>query len=120
MNSNEINLSAQYETLSADEMPKRAKEIFNKFISPDAPVMVNLEGSQVNVWVRNFLLKLPKALSKAIAHPSEQTFTRIKEKIYKILENEWFPDFVVSPLYHACNGKSFNMTWAHTDDRWDY
>lgn len=44
-------------------------------------------------------------LSKAVADPSDTTFSRIKEKIYKVLENEWFPDFIVSPLYHACNGK---------------
>lgn len=45
-----------------------------------------------------------QALSKAITNPDGTTFTKIKEKIYKILENEWFPDFLVSPLYHACNG----------------
>lgn len=40
---------AHYETIPKEDRPKRAKEIFNKFISPSAPVMVNLEGAQINV-----------------------------------------------------------------------
>lgn len=59
-------------------------------------------------------------LSKAVADPSETTFTRIKEKIYKVLENEWFPDFIVSPLYHACNGKGLHRYFSHSTRRNNY
>jgi hypothetical protein len=71
--------------------------------------MINLEGFQVVVSVLWYKITHWQALQKAIVNPTETTFSTTKEKIYRILENEWFPDFVVSPLYHACNGNhSFN------------
>lgn len=93
--------AAHYELIPKEERAKRAKEVFDKFIGPDAPVLINLDGNAVNM------------LSKAVNDPTETTFTRIKEKIYKVLENEWFPDFIVSPLYHACNDET--ITYVKSD-----
>eukprot|EP01127_Copromyxa_protea_P007180 TRINITY_DN17096_c0_g1_i1.p1 TRINITY_DN17096_c0_g1~~TRINITY_DN17096_c0_g1_i1.p1 ORF type:complete len:337 (-),score=32.12 TRINITY_DN17096_c0_g1_i1:6-950(-) len=99
--------AAQYEMVPAEKRDQRAKEIFDKFISQDAPVMVNLDYNQVS------------EIARAIANPSETTFTKIKEKVFKILENEWFPDFVTSPLYHACNAESITYTKSETRGRSD-
>eukprot|EP01127_Copromyxa_protea_P000883 TRINITY_DN10804_c0_g1_i1.p1 TRINITY_DN10804_c0_g1~~TRINITY_DN10804_c0_g1_i1.p1 ORF type:complete len:335 (-),score=82.83 TRINITY_DN10804_c0_g1_i1:94-1098(-) len=95
--------AAHFELVPKDQRTKRAKEIFNKFIGPDAPVLINLDGNAVNT--------LNKACN--LAEPAENTFLRIKEKIYKVLENEWFPDFIVSPLYHACNDET--ITYVKSD-----
>jgi len=83
--------AAHYEMLPADQRQQRAKEIYDKFIGPEASRMINLDGNLVT------------SLGKQIANPTENTFTKIKDRIHKVLENEWFPDFIVSPLYHACN-----------------
>jgi len=45
-------------------------------------------------------------LKKNLAKPNNQAFKTVTEKIWKVLTNEWFPDFVVSPLYLACNDES--------------
>jgi len=83
--------AAHYETVPADQRGKRAQEIYDKFVGPDAPKPINLDGNLIS------------SLSKQIPTPNENTFVKIKDRIYKVLVNEWFPDFIVSPLYHACN-----------------
>jgi len=86
--------AAVYETLPADQRLARAKYIYDKFLGPEAPVQINVDANMLS------------ALTRAIQNPNENTFVRVKEKIHKVLETEWFPDFVVSPLYHACNSET--------------
>jgi len=82
-------------TLTDDhEITTRAKQIFDKFIGPQAVQPINLEFMTVE--------RLKKNLSK----PTNQAFKSVTEKIWKVLTNEWFPDFVVSPLYLACNDET--------------
>jgi len=76
------------------EIEQRAPEIFDKFIGPNATTPVNLDFVVVE--------KLKKQLKK----PTNQTFAFVKDKIWKVLTNEWFPDFVVSDLYRACNDET--------------
>jgi len=87
--------AVNFETLTEEEqIAKRAKEIFDKFIGPQAVQPINLEFMTVE--------KLKKNLTK----PTPQAFKSVTEKIWKVLTNEWFPDFVVSPLYLACNDET--------------
>eukprot|EP01126_Amoeba_proteus_P058751 TRINITY_DN7622_c0_g2_i7.p1 TRINITY_DN7622_c0_g2~~TRINITY_DN7622_c0_g2_i7.p1 ORF type:complete len:331 (-),score=59.38 TRINITY_DN7622_c0_g2_i7:136-1128(-) len=86
--------AAHYEMLPKEDRPKRAKEIYAKFIGPEATVQINLDFNIV------------ESLTRAVTNPTQTTFTKVKDKIFKVLETEWFPDFVVSPLYHACNDET--------------
>jgi len=93
--------AAAYEKVPDTERAARAKKIFDKFFGPEAAVPINVDANLMTL------------LNKAMANPTETTFVRIKDKIYKVLENEWFPDFVVSPLYRACNNET--ITFVKSD-----
>jgi len=87
--------AVNFETLTDEqEICLRAKQIFDKFIGPQAAQPINLEFMTVE--------RLKKNLSK----PTNEAFKTVTEKIWKVLTNEWFPDFVVSPLYLACNDET--------------
>jgi len=87
--------AVNFETLTDEqEIAVRAKQIFEKFIGPQAVQPINLEFMTV------------ERLKKNLAKPNNQAFKTVTEKIWKVLTNEWFPDFVVSPLYLACNDES--------------
>jgi len=87
--------AANFEALSnKEEIETRSKEIFEKFVGPKATQPINLDYVLVE--------KLKKNLKK----PSNQSYLFVKDKIWKVLTNEWFPDFVVSSLYLACNDET--------------
>jgi len=87
--------AANFESLNDDnEITKRAKEIFDKFIGPQAAQPINLDFMVV------------ERLKKNLVKPTNQSYKAVTEKIWKVLTNEWFPDFVVSPLYLACNDET--------------
>jgi len=87
--------AANFECITDDtEIERRSKEIFEKFVGTKASQPINLDYVLVE--------KLKKSLKK----PSNQSFAFVKDKIWKVLTNEWFPDFVVSPLYLACNDET--------------
>jgi len=91
--------TANFEVLTDQaEIEKRSQEIFEKFIGPKASTPVNLDFVLVE--------KLKKGLKK----PTNQSFAFVKDKIWKVLTNEWFPDFVVSDLYRACNDETIKYT----------
>jgi len=87
--------AVNFETLTNDQdITIRAKQIFDKFIGPQAIQPINLEFMTV------------ERLKKNLVKPTNQAFKAVTEKIWKVLTNEWFPDFVVSPLYLACNDET--------------
>jgi len=88
--------SANFECLTDQaEITQRAKEIYDKFVGPSASTnAINLEKAMFE--------KLQNQLKK----PNNQSFAFVKEKIWKVLKNEWFPDFIVSALYRACNDET--------------
>jgi len=91
--------AANFESLTNEpEIAKRAKEIFDKFIGPQAAQPINLD----------FLVV--ERLKKNLAKPTNQSYKTVTEKIWKVLTNEWFPDFVVSPLYLACNDETIEYS----------
>jgi len=91
--------AANFESLTDEsETSKRAKEIFNKFIGPQAAQPINLDFMVV------------ERLKKNLVKPTNQSYKAVTEKIWKVLTNEWFPDFVVSPLYLACNDETIEYT----------
>jgi len=91
--------AANFENILDDaEIMKRAKEIFDKFIGPQAAQPINLDFMVV------------ERLKKNLVKPSNQSFKSVTEKIWKVLTNEWFPDFVVSPLYLACNDETIEYS----------
>jgi len=79
------------------EIEIRAKEITDKFVGPIATLPLNLE------------YVVTQRLQKALLKPTNLTFKPVTDKIYKVLTNEWFPDFIVSPLYHACNDETIEF-----------
>jgi len=91
--------AANFEILTDEpEVAKRAKEIFDKFIGPQAAQPINLDFMVV------------ERLKKNLVKPTNQSYKAVTEKIWKVLTNEWFPDFVVSPLYLACNDETIEYT----------
>jgi len=94
--------SANFEVLNDEaQIAKRAKEIFDKFIGPQAAQPIDLD----------FLVV--ERLKKNLVKPTNQSYKAVSEKIWKVLTNEWFPDFVVSPLYLACNDET--IEYAKSD-----
>jgi len=95
------------------EIEIRAKEIAEKFVGPSATLPINLE------------FVVTQRLQKSLQKPTNLSFKPVTDKIYKVLTNEWFPDFIVSPLYHACNdetiefSKSGGRTRSRTLDEYD-
>jgi len=91
--------AANFESLTNEsEIMKRAKEIFDKFIGPQAAQPINLDFMVV------------ERLKKNLVKPTNQSYKAVTEKIWKVLTNEWFPDFVVSPLYLACNDETIEYS----------
>lgn len=80
------------------EIEIRAKEIAEKFVGPSATLPINLE------------FVVTQRLQKSLQKPTNLSFKPVTDKIYKVLTNEWFPDFIVSPLYHACNDETIEFT----------
>uniref|UniRef100_A0A6B2LP14 RGS domain-containing protein n=1 Tax=Arcella intermedia TaxID=1963864 RepID=A0A6B2LP14_9EUKA len=90
--------AANFEYLTDQkEIEVRAKEIFDKFVAPSAPLPINLD------------FVVTQRLQKALQKPTNLSFKPVTDKIWKVLTNEWFPDFVVSPLYHACNDETIEF-----------
>jgi hypothetical protein len=79
------------------EIETRAKQIAAKFIGPNAILPLNIE------------YVLTQRLQRDLHNPTNLTFKGVTDKIYKVLYNEWFPDFIVSPLYHACNDETIEF-----------
>jgi hypothetical protein len=91
--------ATNYEYLTDQtEIEIRAKEISEKFVGPTATLPINLE------------YVVTQRLQKALLKPTNLTYKPVTDKIYKVLTNEWFPDFIVSPLYHACNDETIEFT----------
>jgi hypothetical protein len=106
--------ATNYEYLTDQkEIEKRAIEISEKFVGPTATLPINLEYMTIQ--------KLQKSLQK----PTNLSWKPITDKIYKVLTNEWYPDFLVSPLYHACNDETIEFvrsggrTRSRTLDEYD-
>jgi len=90
--------AANYEYLTEQkEIEKRSKEIFDKFVGPSATLPINLD------------FVVTQRLQKALQKPTNMSFKPVTDKIWKVLTNEWFPDFVVSPLYLACNDETIDF-----------
>jgi len=86
---------ANYETLADEkELEKRAQEIFQKFIVDNAPYHINLD----------FVFR--EKVKKQLTPPTPNSFTFVKDKIWKVLANDHFTDFVTSDLYRACNDET--------------
>jgi hypothetical protein len=90
--------AANFEYLTDQkEIEKRAKEIADKFVGPSATLPINLE------------YVVTQRLQKALQKPTNLSFKPVTDKIWKVLTNEWFPDFIVSPLYLACNDETIEF-----------
>jgi hypothetical protein len=94
-----------YETIPSKEYQTRATEIYNTFIAPGAPVQINI-GKQTTQQITNDYKKATK-----------ETFKVAKDLIWKALENEWFPNFLVSPIYGECNKETLKYQCTGTRPR---
>jgi len=90
--------AANYEYLTDQkEIERRAKEIFDKFVSPNATLPINLD------------FVTTQRIQKSLQKPTNLLLKPVTDKIWKVLTNEWFPDFVVSALYQACNDETIEF-----------
>ncbi|XP_077580876.1 regulator of G-protein signaling 5b [Stigmatopora nigra] len=73
-----------YRTLKQSKMAPRAKQIFDEFISEDAPREVNLDH-------------ITKAITKEnVEHPCQSCFDLAQAKIYTLMEKDCYPRFLKS------------------------
>jgi len=90
-----------YETLAEEDLKQEANAIYAKFISPSAPFLIHIEQPQLN------------EIKKQILTPTRDSFLKLKQKMMNIIETEWFPNFLASPLYVDCNAETVKFT--HTE-----
>jgi len=45
-------------------------------------------------------------IKKQVSKPTTNSLVVVKEKIWKVLATDHFPDFVTSDLYRACNNET--------------
>jgi len=81
-----------------EDVPIKAEELYAKYIGPDAISPVNLDFSVVS--------KIEKTLKK---QPSITMFHTARDSVLSSLENQWFPEFLQSPLYKACNDETIEF-----------
>jgi len=79
------------------EIPAKAREIFDTYIRQDAEAPLNLEYS------------IYSTIEKEMEHPTRNIFLHVQEKIFEVLKLEWYPEFIVSPLYKQCNDDSVEL-----------
>ncbi|XP_061695721.1 regulator of G-protein signaling 5b [Syngnathoides biaculeatus] len=73
-----------YRTTKPSQMSEKAKQIFDEFISADAPREVNLDH-------------VTKAITKEnIEHPTRSCFDLAQAKIYTLMEKDCYPRFLKS------------------------
>jgi len=90
--------AANYEYLTEQkDIEQRSKEIFDKFVGTSATLPINLD------------FVVTQRLQKSLQKPTNMSFKPVTDKIWKVLTNEWFPDFIVSPLYMACNDETIEF-----------
>jgi len=78
----------QYKKIVAPEdRAKRAKEIHEKYFSPNSKYELNLEA------------EIKKELLQNINYPTETLFDNAQKAIYKILETDCIPQFYQSTMY---------------------
>jgi len=74
-----------------EKLEKRAKKIYKTYFSPNAPLPLNIDYA------------VSDALVEDMKDPNRKMFEAAKAKILHILKIHWFPEFVTSDLYKACN-----------------
>mmetsp|Transcript_25198 Transcript_25198/g.28024 ORF Transcript_25198/g.28024 Transcript_25198/m.28024 type:complete len:454 (-) Transcript_25198:68-1429(-) len=69
---------------SKKELKSRCKEIYDKFCKPESLQAINLDWSTQN------------RLASDVKTFSSKTFEVAQQEIWKVLKNEWFPEFCLS------------------------
>jgi len=92
-----------------DQIEQVATEIYDTYISPAATTPLNIE------------YMIAKKLEQDSKKPHIHMFDVMSEKIYRVLENEWFPMFVMSDLYKSLNEETIvlNRERSKTMDNYD-
>jgi hypothetical protein len=80
-----------------NELEAVANEIYNSYLSQSAKTQINID----------YILQ--RKLNEDIKKPNRQMFDGVKDRIQKVLENEWFPLFITSNLYKDCNEELVNF-----------
>jgi len=83
-----------------EELDTKANEIFENFVTAEAPHIVNLDYESIS--------KIEKSLKK----PARNMYQYAQERIFVTLEGQWFSLFLTSPIYKSCNDETieFNIT----------
>lgn len=96
----------KFKHCDSDDLEETAKEIYESYIDEKTSKQpVNVDHS----------LKI--AIKKALKNPSRTVFDRLIAKIYKVIKNEWFPEFIVSPYYQECNNDTLELVHTKGKER---
>jgi hypothetical protein len=79
-------------TEDTEKRKARAQEMYTKFCTSESPQALNIEGS------------LRNTINKGIESVSIAAFREAQKMTWKVLKNEWFPEFCASELFQECNG----------------
>lgn len=73
------------------ERKARGKEIWDKFCTPESPMPVNID------------FNARKAIQNALASSGPNIYRDAERVTWKVLKNEWFPEFCASDVFHELN-----------------
>jgi len=93
-----------------DQLEQICNEIYENFFSPTAPTPLNID------------FVLAKKLNEDRKRPHRKMFDAISLRIYRALENEWYPLFITSEIYKSLNEETLqlNRERSKTIDNYDY
>jgi hypothetical protein len=70
---------------------ERSKEIWDKFCTPESPMPVNID------------FNARKAIQNALPSSGSTIYRDAERVTWKVLKNEWFPEFCASDVFHELN-----------------
>lgn len=73
------------------ERKKRSKEIWDKFCMPESPMPVNID------------FNARKLIQGGLPSSGAGIFREAERVTWKVLKNEWFPEFCASDVFHELN-----------------
>jgi len=92
-----------------DKMEEVSHEIYDTYFSSTAPTPLNID------------YMCAKKLAEDVKKPHNKMYDVIGDRIYRVLTDEWFPQFVMSSFYKSLNEETItlNRERSRTMDNYD-
>jgi len=85
-----------------EEIERRCKEIYDKYCKAESSQAINLD------WATQTRLK------DEVKTPKKTTFVSAQNEIWKVLKNEWFPEFCLSQVFKDLEEEKLQFTKSDT------